>query len=255
MKKLNFKKLGEGKAVIIMHGVFGSLDNWLTVGKKLAENFEVYLLDLRNHGDSFHDEEFTYEAMANDLAAFIESEKIEDPVIIGHSMGGKVAMKFAVNAPASFDKLIVVDIAPRAYRPHHQEILDGLKSIDLQNLKSRKDADDQLSKHISELGVRQFLLKNLSRDREGNFQWKLNLPVIDANIGNVGEGLEDKLASDKPTLFIRGENSNYISNKDNISIVSFFPNSEIKTVSNAGHWVHAENPDELIGYIEEFIRN
>ncbi len=255
MKTLNYKKLGEGKPVIIMHGVFGSLDNWLTVGKKLAENFGVYLLDLRNHGDSFHDEDFSYDAMAKDLVNFIEAEKIEDPIIIGHSMGGKVAMKFAVNSPSLFEKMIVVDIAPRAYPPHHQKILEGLKSIDLGSLKSRKDADDQLSEFIPALGVRQFLLKNLTRDENNQFRWKINLPVIDAKIENIGEGLEDKLASDKPTLFIRGEKSDYISNKDNISIVSFFPNSEIKTVKNAGHWVHAENPEELIQYVEEFIRN
>lgn len=255
MKKLNFKKIGKGKPIIIMHGVFGSLDNWLTVGKKLADSYAVYLLDLRNHGDSFHDQEFTYDAMANDLRDFIESEKIENPVVLGHSMGGKVAMKFAVKWPALFEKIIVVDIAPRAYPPHHQQILKGLKSIDLKNLQSRKDADDQLSEFIKELGVRQFLLKNLSRDENNSFKWKINLPVIEANIENIGEGLEEQMASDKPTLFIRGEKSDYISNQDNISIVSFFPNSEIKTVSNAGHWVHAENPNELIQYIEEFIRN
>lgn len=254
MKKLNFKKIGKGKPIIIMHGVFGSLDNWLTVGKKLADNFTVYLLDLRNHGDSFHDKEFTYEAMANDLRNFIETEKIESPVVIGHSMGGKVAMKFAVTWPALYEKIIVVDIAPRAYPPHHQQILKGLKSIDVTSLQSRKDADDQLSEYIAELGIRQFLLKNLTREGNG-FKWKINLPVIEANIENIGEGLEEQLASDKPTLFIRGEKSDYITNQDNISIVSFFPNSEIKTVKNAGHWVHAENPEELIQYVEEFIRN
>jgi esterase len=253
--KLNFKKLGEGKPVIIMHGVFGSLDNWFTVGKKLAENFKVYLLDLRNHGDSFYDNEFTYEAMANDLVNFIESEHVDNPIIIGHSMGGKVAMKFAVNFPQLFEKLIVVDIAPRAYPPHHQQILKGLQSIDLKSLRSRKDADDQLSEYIPDLGVRQFLLKNLTRDSENNFKWKINLPVIAEKIENIGEGLEDRMASDKPTLFIRGENSDYISNDDSISIISFFPNSEIKTVKNAGHWVHAENPEELIRLVEEFIKN
>lgn len=252
---LNFKKLGEGRPVIIMHGVFGSLDNWFTVGKKLAENFEVYLLDLRNHGDSFYDNEFTYEAMANDLVNFIESEHVDNPIIIGHSMGGKVAMKFAVNFPQLFEKLIVVDIAPRAYPPHHQQILKGLQSIDLKNLRSRKDADDQLSEYIPDLGVRQFLLKNLTRDSENNFKWKINLPVIAEKIENIGDGLEDRMASDKPTLFIRGENSDYISPDDSISIISFFPNSEIKTVKNAGHWVHAENPEELIRLVEEFIKN
>lgn len=252
--KLNYKTFGEGKPLIILHGVFGSLDNWLTVGKSLAEKFRVYLLDLRNHGDSFHDSEFTYEAMSKDLVNFIKENKIDNPVIIGHSMGGKVAMKFAVNNPDLFEKLIVVDISPRAYPPHHQKILSGLESIDLKTLKSRKEADDKLSEYIPELGVRQFLLKNLARE-DGSFKWKINLPIISKKIENVGEGLEDKLVSDKPTLFIRGEKSDYIKNSDNLSIIAIFPNSEIKTVKNAGHWVHAENPDAVIELVIDFIRD
>ena len=252
--ELNYKAIGEGKPIIILHGVFGSLDNWLTVGKKLSESFKIYLLDLRNHGDSFHDEEFTYEAMSDDLVNFIKHEKIDNPVIIGHSMGGKVAMKFGVNHPELFDRLIIVDIAPRAYPPHHQNILKGLNSIDLKALKSRKEAEEQLASYVPEIGERQFLLKNLKREGE-NFMWKLNLPVITEKINNVGEGLEDKLATDKPTLFIRGENSDYITNKDNISIVAFFPNSEVKTVKNAGHWVHAQNPEAVIELVTEFVHN
>lgn len=252
--KLNYKAFGEGKPLIILHGVFGSLDNWLTVGKTLAEKFKVYLLDLRNHGDSFQDSDFTYDAMSKDLVNFIKENKIVGPVIIGHSMGGKVAMKFAVNNPDLFDKLIVVDIAPRSYPPHHQQILKGLESIDLKTLKSRKDADDKLSEYIPEIGVRQFLLKNLTRD-EGSFRWKINLPTISQKIENVGEGLEDNLVSDKPTLFIRGEKSDYIKNSDNISIKAIFPNSEIKTVKNAGHWVHAENPEAVIELIIDFVRD
>lgn len=252
--KLNYKAIGEGKPIIILHGVFGSLDNWLTIGKKLSESFKIYLVDLRNHGDSFHDEEFTYEAMAGDLVNFIKDEKIDNPVIIGHSMGGKVAMKFGVNHPELFDRLIIVDIAPRAYPPHHQNILKGLNSIDLKALKSRKEADEQLASYVPEPGERQFLLKNLKREGE-NFTWKLNLPVITEKINNIGEGLEDKLATDKPTLFIRGENSDYITNKDNISIVAFFPNSEVKTVKNAGHWVHAQNPEAVIELITGFVHN
>lgn len=252
--KLNYKAIGEGKPIIILHGVFGSLDNWLTIGKKLSESFKIYLVDLRNHGDSFHDEEFTYEAMAGDLVNFIKDEKIDNPVIIGHSMGGKVAMKFGVKHPELFDRLIIVDIAPRAYPPHHQNILKGLNSIDLKALKSRKEADEQLASYVPEPGERQFLLKNLKREGE-SFMWKLNLPVITEKINNVGEGLEDKLATDKPTLFIRGENSDYITNKDNISIVAFFPNSEVKTVKNAGHWVHAQNPEAVIELITGFVHN
>lgn len=252
---MNFKKLGEGEPVIILHGVFGSSDNWLSIAKVLGEHNTVYLPDLRNHGDSFHDEIFTYEAMANDLLTFIKKEKIDNPVIIGHSMGGKVAMKFAVNHPDLFDKLIVVDIAPRAYPPHHQKILEGLKAIDLSQIHSRKDADDVLAQYVPEIGVRQFLLKNLARDENKQFIWKLNLPVIDEHIENIGQGQEEQIAISKPVLFIRGGNSNYIKNEDNIAIVSIFPNSEVKTIEGAGHWLHAEKPEEFIQIVRNFIRN
>ena len=254
MELMNFKKLGEGTPIIILHGLFGSLDNWLSIGKVLAENHSVYLPDLRNHGDSFHSDEFTYAAMAEDLREFIEQEDIQRPVVIGHSMGGKVAMKFAINYPDMFEKLIVADISPRAYRPHHGDILEGLKSIDLAQIGSRKEADEALSKHIPEIGVRQFLLKNLTRGKDKQFKWRLNLPVIDAQIENVGEGLEDRLATTKPTLFIRGGASNYIRDKDNIVIVAFFPNSEVKTIEGAGHWLHAEKPEVFIEMVQDFIR-
>lgn len=252
---MNFKKIGEGAPIIILHGVFGSSDNWLSIGKVLGEHNTVYLPDLRNHGDSFHDDVFTYEAMVNDLVEMIEKEKIQDPIIIGHSMGGKVAMKFAVNHPDLFDKLVVVDIAPRAYRPHHQQILEGLKAIDLSQINSRKEADDTLAKYVPEMGVRQFLLKNLSRDEDKNFVWKLNLPVIDKNIENVGEGIEEQIAISKPTLFLRGGNSRYIKNEDIINIVAIFPNAEVKTIEGAGHWLHAEKPEEFIEIVRHFIRN
>lgn len=253
--EMNFKKLGEGSPIIILHGLFGSSDNWLSIGKVLAENHTVYLPDLRNHGDSFHSDTFTYEAMAGDLKQFIEQQQIEQPVLVGHSMGGKVAMKFAVNHPDLLEKLVVVDIAPRAYPPHHGTILDGLKSIDLDKIGSRNEADKALAESVPELGVRQFLLKNLTRGKDKQFVWKLNLSVIDEQIENVGEGLEDKLAMSKPTLFIRGGKSNYIKNEDNIAIVSFFPNSEVKTIEEAGHWIHAEQPEAFVDIVRDFIRN
>lgn len=252
---MNFKKLGEGSPIIILHGVFGSSDNWLSVGKALAESHTVYLPDLRNHGDSFHSDTFTYQAMAEDLKHLIEQENIERPVVIGHSMGGKVAMKFAVNYPDLLEKLIVVDISPRAYPPHHEKILEGLKSINLKEIGSRNEANEALAEYVPELGVRQFLLKNLARGQDKQFMWKLNLPVIDEQIENVGEGLEEQLAMSKSTLFIRGGKSNYIKNEDNIVIVGFFPNSEVKTIEGAGHWLHAEQPEAFVEMVREFIRS
>lgn len=251
--ELHYKELGTGKPLIILHGLFGSSDNWMSIARALEDHFKIYLVDQRNHGQSPNSEEFSYEAMAQDLYEFIKSKNIEQPSIMGHSMGGKTAMKFAINHPDLWDKLIVVDMAPRAYPVRHRTILDGLKSIDVAQLKSRGDADKQLAEYIPQLGIRQFLLKNLARKNNGGFEWKINLPVIDKNIEQMGEGIEERLAIEKEVLFIRGENSDYIRDSDNILIVQLFPNSEVKTVKNAGHWVHAEQPDEVVRLVTEFL--
>jgi len=253
--ELNYKELGEGsKSLIILHGLFGSSDNWLTIGRKLSEEYKVYIVDQRNHGDSPHADEHSYKAMAQDLADFIKQHKIENPHIMGHSMGGKTAMHFAVTHPDLFDKLIVVDIAPKAYPVHHDQILEGLKSIDLDAVKTRSDADKQLGEYVSELGVRQFLLKNLNRDAKKQYSWKINLDVLDKNIEQISEGLEKKLATEKDVLFVGGKNSYYIKEEDNITINNFFPNAKIEMVEGAGHWIHAEKPEEFLSIIQDFLR-
>ena len=253
--ELNYKELGEGsKSLIILHGLFGSSDNWLTIGRKLSEEYKVYIVDQRNHGDSPHSDEHSYKAMAQDLADFIKQHKIENPHIMGHSMGGKTAMHFAVTHPDLFDKLIVVDIAPKAYPVHHDQILEGLKSIDLDAVKTRSDADKQLSEYVPELGVRQFLLKNLNRDAKKQYSWKINLDVLDKNIEQISEGLEKRLATEKPVLFVGGKNSYYIKEGDYITINNFFPNAKIEMVEGAGHWIHAEKPEEFLSIIEDFLR-
>lgn len=251
--KLYHREIGEGKPLIILHGLFGSSDNWMSIAKELEGHFKMYLVDQRNHGQSPHSDEFNYTAMANDLNEFIEEHGIENPSILGHSMGGKTAMNFAINHADKWDKLIVVDIAPRAYPVHHDTILKGLKSIDVDNLKSRGEADKQLSEYVKDMGTRQFLLKNLARKSDGGFEWKINLPVIDKKIEAMGEGIEQQLAIEKDVLFIRGEKSDYIQDRDNILIVQLFPNSEVKTVKNAGHWVHAEQPKALLEMVTEFL--
>jgi esterase len=253
--KLNYKELGDsGQPLIILHGLFGSSDNWMTIGRKLSEKFKVYLVDQRNHGDSPHDEVHNYEAMASDLKEFIDSNNIENPHIIGHSMGGKTAMYFAVQHPNIFDKLIVVDIAPKAYPVHHDSILEGLCSLNLEELKSRSDADKQLAEYVPEKGVRQFLLKNITRNEEKKFEWKINLPVLEKNIEVVGKGLEKRLTTEKSVLFIGGKNSNYIKSEDHIAINNFFPNAKIEMVEGAGHWIHAEKPEEFLTLIDDFLR-
>lgn len=250
--KLAYKEIGEGKPLIILHGLFGSLDNWITFARQLSDYRKVYLVDLRNHGRSPHSNEFNYDAMADDLKKFIEDHNLDQPDIIGHSMGGKAAMKLAVKYTNLFSKLIIVDIAPKAYPIHHDKILEGLKAIDLSAIKSRQEADNALKEYVPEPDVRLFLLKNLKRAPEG-FEWKLNLKAIDENLDRVGEGIENKKATEKPVLFIRGSKSNYINDKDMIIIISLFPTATIKTVDGAGHWIHAEKPEELLKLVGDFL--
>jgi len=250
-KRLFFRKMGDGQPLIILHGLFGSSDNWLTIGKVLSENFTVYLVDQRNHGQSFHDNTHDFEAMAKDLLNFIEENGIEQPNIIGHSMGGKVAMQFAMSYPDRIKKLVVVDISPRGYKVHHEKILEGLKSISLSSLESRKQADDSLSEFVPDNTERQFLLKNLSRS-DGGFEWKINLPVLDSNIEKIVAEISGKPFSE-PTLFVKGENSNYIRDIDLPLISKLFPDSEVITVKSAGHWVHAEQPEMFLRLLKNFF--
>ncbi len=252
--KLSYKKLGEGEPLVILHGLFGMLDNWFTLGKKFAETFTVYLVDLRNHGQSPHNDEWNYKVMSDDLFEFFDEHKIEKANIIGHSMGGKVAMYFSDEHTERIKKLIVVDIAPRAYPLHHDHILTALLSVDIENLKSRNEADEILSKYFSDFGTKQFLLKNLTRKENDNtqFEWKFNLRVIAENIHEVG--VEITKGSKVPVLFIAAEKSHYISDTDETEIKILYPNSEISSI-NSGHWVHAEKPEELYNAVIKFLSN
>ena len=253
MQELYYRELGEGNPLIILHGLFGASDNWLTLGRRYAENHKVYLVDQRNHGQSFHDDEFSYEVMATDLERFMTSHGIEEADIIGHSMGGKTAMVFATTWPQRVKKLIVADIGPQSYPLHHTTILKALFSVDLQNLTSRKEADEKLGELIPEMGIRQFLLKNLMRTPEG-FGWKINLPVIAAKIEQIGKGLNQNTSYDQPTLFIRGGRSDYIRDSDLNLIHSIFSNSKVETLKEAGHWLHAEKPQEFFDITTQFLQ-
>jgi esterase len=250
--KLHFRKLGAGSPMIIMHGVFGTSDNWFSVSKLFAGTHEVFLLDLRNHGLSPHSDEFGYEAMSNDLNEFITDHQLTNPIVIGHSMGGKVAMQYAA-VYHNLSKLIVVDIAPKYYPRHHDEILNALNALPLATIQSRGAADEWLQQYISELGVRQFLLKNLYRTDEGKFDWRMNLPVITAEIDIVGEPLDPDTRIDVPTLFVKGSKSNYILPEDELLIRKLFTNASIVTVEGAGHWVQAEQPQLFFEKVMEFL--
>ncbi len=251
--ELNFKEFGQGDPVIILHGLFGTLDNWQTIAKQLANNYTVYIVDQRNHGRSPHDDDFSYSVMAEDLQQFMESKWIYEAHIIGHSMGGKTAMEFALNYPDMVDKLVIVDIAPKAYEGGHQAIFDALFSVDLSTLTNRKEADELLAKTIDDYGVRQFLLKNLTRTKEGSYQWKMNLPVIYKHYQNILASLSTEETFEKETLFIKGEKSKYIQEADKVTIERYFPKATIRIVEGSGHWVHAEKPKELLHLVQDYF--
>ena len=252
--KLHFKKIGDGQPLLIIHGLFGSSDNWGTLGKKFAENHTVYLIDQRNHGHSNHDEIMNYEAMAEDLMELINDENIKDPILLGHSMGGKTAMTFTQKFPSVLSKLIVADIGVKGYPMHHEHIIEGLNNIDLNVVKSRGEATKILANYVKEFGIQQFLLKNLFWKEKGILAWRMNIPVIVKNMSSI-LGEVPNLASQTTTLFLRGEKSNYILEDDFDNISDVFPNSTFETIYNAGHWLHAENPNDFYSIVSEFIEN
>lgn len=252
--ELFYRQLGEkGQPVIILHGIFGTADNWQTFGKKLSENHRVYMVDQRNHGFSPHSDKFNYHYLAEDLKAFIDHHHLDHPVILGHSLGGKAAMHFALKYPENFDKLIVVDIAPKGYPVHHGNIIKGFEAVDIAHIKSRREADEQMAAVIGEPGIRQFLLKNLTRNEEGEYVWKLNLPVIKANLENVVEGIVSKSVCPNPALFVKGEKSDFIQYDDEPDIKVYFPNAQLITIPEAGHWIHADKPERLMEEVKGFM--
>jgi len=251
--KLHYRKYGKGQPIVILHGLFGSSDNWQTLGKKFAENFEVYLVDQRNHGHSPKSNEFNYQLLSDDLYKLITDLELENIILIGHSMGGKTVMHFAQQHPTFIEKLIVVDIGPKAYPMHHNTALEGLNSLDLSIIKSRSQADKQLSKYIKDIGVKQFLLKNLFWVKKGQLDWRINIPVLEDKMPNIISAIPDEIV-DTPTLFIRGEKSNYIVEDDFQNIYDQFPNSEIETIYDVGHWVHAENPFSFYNIVMDFSK-
>jgi pimeloyl-ACP methyl ester carboxylesterase len=250
---LNFVKLGQGKPLVVLHGLFGSLDNWMSVGRKLSIHRTVYLVDLRNHGASFHHQDFDCQTMAGDLRSLLDHLDLTEIELIGHSMGGKVAMFYAADHSLDIGKMIIADIGPKQYPVHHDHIISSLQSIDPSSCSSRGEADQQLSQYISEKGTRQFLLKNLKRNSDGQFEWKMNLPVISKNIHEVGQELAPNAVINTPTLFIRGGRSDYIVKNDYPDIHRQFPSSEIIAIPSAGHWVHAEAPQEFLQLAENFL--
>ena len=261
--KLFFRKLGQGQPMIILHGLFGQSDNWQTLGKQFAEHgstsvttgYEVYLVDMRNHGHSPHSDQWNYNVMSNDLLELINDNILKKVILIGHSMGGKAAMQFALDHPEKLSKLIVADMAPKYYPPHHDKIIEGLKSVDFDVVKTRKEAEEQLSKYINDFGTKQFLLKNLYWKEDDKLAWRFNLEVISKNIEAVGETFNhDDKQCILPALFLRGGKSKYILDSDKGKIKRMFPRYQLRTIENAGHWLHADQPAAFFKQVIDFLQ-
>ena len=249
---LHYKEIGEGKPLVILHGLFGTSDNWQTHAKKLGEYYCVILVDQRNHGHSPWSEDFTYEHLAEDLERLILHLGIDKFTLIGHSMGGKTAMYYSQKYPTRLEKMVIVDIGIKQYPMHHNEIIKGIKSLDLTTISSRSAAEQAMIPFVDSYGVRQFLLKNLYWVEKGKFAWRMNVDVLEREMEEILAPIPN-IEVWTPTLFLRGAMSNYILDEDWDAIEEIFPDATLETIENAGHWVHSEQPDEFIEKVLGFI--
>jgi len=246
---------GTGKPLLIIHGFLGMSDNWKSFGALYAvEGFQVHILDLRNHGKSFHSDDFSYDIMSEDVLEYCQANNLEKVAIIGHSMGGKVAMLFATKYPNKIEKLIVADIGPKYYAPHHQDILAGLNAVDFSSKPSRTEVEETLYPFIPDFGTRQFLMKNLYWKEPGQLDFRFNLKVFNEKTEVIGTALPENALFENPTLFIRGGNSKYILDTDLPEIKKHFHNFELATIPNVGHWLHAENPKQFFEETARFLK-
>lgn len=248
---------GSGKPFVILHGFLGMGDNWKTLANQFAEaGYQMHLVDQRNHGRSFHSDTFNYEVLAEDLKKYCQEHDLKDIVLLGHSMGGKTAMLFAMRYPEYINKLIIADIAPKYYAPHHQQILKGLTALSESHeaRTSRGNADDFLKEYISDWGTRQFLLKNLYWQEDKTLALRVNLPVLKREVEAIGEGLPTQTVYEEATLFLNGLKSDYITEDDKPLIKAHFPEAEIIGIEKAGHWLHAENPKDFYAEVMKFLK-
>ena len=255
---LNYQQRGSGQHILLIHGLFGSLENLNMVAKPLSEQYLVTSVDVRNHGNSFHQENMDYSTLAQDVIELLDHLAIERCVILGHSMGGKIAMQIALNHPERVEKLIIADIAPVTYPAHHNEIISGLQAIDLSQVHKRQDADKQLSPYVKELGVRQFLLRNIAADASGQFHFKCHLGFIAQGYPQImlaNEALTDKGPFLGDTLFIKGGNSDYILAEHKAAIAKLLPQSKAKIIQGAGHWLHAEKTIAFNKVVLDFLKS
>ena len=245
---------GEGKPFLIIHGFLGMSDNWKSLSQQFAElGYQVHSLDMRNHGKSFHDNAFNYEVMVQDVKEYLEHHELKNIVLLGHSMGGKIAMLFATTYPNMIEKLIVADIGPKYYPPHHQTILKALNAVDFSVKPTRNEVEELLSRFIQDFGTRQFLLKNLCWKEPGQLAFRFNLKVFNEKINEIGAALPFDKTFNGKVLFLRGDKSDYILDSDFETIYYHFPEAKILTISNAGHWLHAENPKDFFYEVKNFL--
>jgi esterase len=243
---------GQGQAIVLIHGLFGSYENLGVIARALAGQWQVVNLDMRNHGRSDWHDSMSYALMAEDVKDTLDNLGLEQVILLGHSMGGKIAMEFALRYPERVDKLILADISPVQNRPRHLEILSALDSIDLNNLQSRQQADQQLALSINETGVRQFLLKSLYKE-DDHFRWRFNIKALIANYLQLLEAPPSKGPYTGPTLFIKGAESDYLLPEHQSLIQQLFPHSKAKVIMGTGHWLHAEKPVAFAKIVTDFL--
>ena len=253
--KLFYREFGSGQPVVILHGLFGQSDNWVTVARRIADQFHVYIPDQRNHGQSPHASVHSFPAMADDLSVFIEEHEIVNPIIIGHSMGGKTAMTYALENAGAVKKLVVIDISPRRYpeRKIHTQVISQMMSIDLDLVTTRTEVEKILDTQIPDSRVRMFIMKNLYYKIHGKLAWRLNLEAINQSMDLLFDGISSDYSYPGPSLFIRGGESDYILDSDIPLIENLFPSAIIKTIPGASHWVHADAPEELCFLLSSFL--
>jgi len=241
--------------LFIFHGLFGMLDNWGTLGRKFSETNEVHLIDLRNHGRSFHSDEMSYTTMSDDIVNYMKHYSLDKAILLGHSLGGKAVMECAIKHPDLVEKLIVVDMAPKAYPPHHQLIFEALQSIDFSKIHEKKEVENILSQYIKEAGIIQFLIKNVYKTEDNRYNFRFNLKTLSEKYNQVINNTISYGKYEGLTLFIAGEKSNYILKEDEFNIRQQFPNEKTVVIPNAGHWVQVDNPTAFYETVETFIKS
>lgn len=255
MLKLHAKQSGTGRDLILLHGLFGSLENLGAIQRQLSERFRTHALDLRNHGRSPHAPSMSYACQARDVLKYLDDQGLEHADLLGHSMGGKVAMTFALQYPDRCRRIVVADIAPVHYPPHHNEIFEGLSKLDPAQIRSRQEADQALQPYVPEVAVRQFLLKNLIRSGDGAFRWRLNLDVIMKDYESIMQGQHAEHPFHGPVLFLKGGISRYIQPGHRDTVLKLFPKASLREIPGTDHWLHAEKPELFSRLVLRFLED